>query len=101
MFEPDRLLEGLTSHGVEFVVIGGVAVGVHGVVRATKDLDIVPRPARANDERLAAALRHIHARLLGVDEPDLLPNQPTDADGIAKPGLIFRTAAWLWSPWDT
>jgi hypothetical protein len=86
MFEPDRLLEHLTRREVDFVVIGGVAVGVHGVVRATKDLDIVPRPERANDERLAGALVHINARMLGVDEPSLLPNQPTDPDGLAARG---------------
>lgn len=30
----------LNSHGVEFLVIGGFAVGFHGFVRATGDLDI-------------------------------------------------------------
>ena len=42
MFKPDDLLLALTGAQVEFIVIGGVAVGVHGFTRATKDLDIVP-----------------------------------------------------------
>jgi hypothetical protein len=55
MFEPDDLLLALTDEKVEFVVIGGVAVGVHGFVRATKDLDIVPNHTPGNLTRLAAA----------------------------------------------
>jgi len=86
MFEPDRLLEHLASRDVDFVVIGGIAVGVHGVVRATKDLDIVPRPSPENDKRLADALGELEARMIGVDEPDQLPNQPTDPRGLAERG---------------
>jgi len=44
MFQADELLLALRHASVRFVVIGGVAVGVHGYVRATKDLDIVPDP---------------------------------------------------------
>lgn len=40
----DRLSEG----GVRFVVIGGVAVVTHGVLRTTADVDIVPEPTIDN-----------------------------------------------------
>jgi hypothetical protein len=53
MFEPDDLLFALSQARVRFVVIGGVAVGVHGFVRATEDLDIVPDPDLENLARLA------------------------------------------------
>lgn len=36
-----RLLGDLNAAGVRYVVIGGIAVIRHGVVRATKDLDVV------------------------------------------------------------
>ena len=36
------ILAELNREGVEFLLIGGVAVGFHGYVRATKDVDIVP-----------------------------------------------------------
>jgi predicted nucleotidyltransferase len=42
------ILVELSREGVEFLVIGGVAVGFHGYVRATKDVDIVPAPDPAN-----------------------------------------------------
>ena len=40
-----RFLEILTElhdHGVDFVIVGGVAAALHGGSRATFDLDIVP-----------------------------------------------------------
>jgi hypothetical protein len=53
VFEPDELLLALTRAQIGFIVIGGVAVGVHGFVRATKNLDIVPDPSPENLARLA------------------------------------------------
>jgi len=40
------ILAELSREGVDFLVIGGVAVGFHGHVRATKDVDVVPRSIR-------------------------------------------------------
>ena len=42
MFAPDELIAALSDGGVEYVLIGGLAVGAHGFPRATKDVDIVP-----------------------------------------------------------
>jgi hypothetical protein len=51
------ILERLDEAGVDYIVIGGVAVGFHGYVRATKDLDV--EAARSSDledlERLRQA----------------------------------------------
>jgi hypothetical protein len=38
-----RLLRAFQSPGLETVLIGAAAMGFHGVVRATEDLDIVIR----------------------------------------------------------
>jgi hypothetical protein len=51
-----RLFQLLSGHGVDYVVIGGVAVQVHGHRRTTKDLDLMPAPSPENYRRLAAAL---------------------------------------------
>jgi hypothetical protein len=46
----------LIDHGVDGAVIGGVAVTLHGHVRATSDVDVyVPDPLSAFAERLTAA----------------------------------------------
>jgi hypothetical protein len=57
-----RLLEALARHGVDYVVIGGVATQVHGHRRTTMDLDLTPDPDPANLGRLAAALVELEAR---------------------------------------
>jgi predicted nucleotidyltransferase len=62
------IIERLAEAGVEYIVIGGVAVGFHGYVRATKDLDIVPAPDSGNLERLAAVLRALEAELDGAGD---------------------------------
>jgi len=56
------LLKVLRDHGVEFVVIGGFAVVLHGVERATKDVDVVPEQSRENLARLWDALVALEAR---------------------------------------
>lgn len=91
MFEPDDLLLALSEAQVRFVVIGGVAVGVHGFVRATKDLDIVPDPAPENLARLARLLAEIEARQIGAGEfsPEEFPYDPTDPSQLAE-GANFR-----------
>jgi predicted nucleotidyltransferase len=49
----DELLRRLGDAGVEFVVVGGLAVNAWGVVRGTKDVDVVAAPAAENLKRLA------------------------------------------------
>jgi hypothetical protein len=49
----DQLLARLVQADVRFVVIGGLALGSWGVVRGTKDCDVVPDPAPENLDRLA------------------------------------------------
>jgi len=58
------LLSTLSEADVEFVVIGGIALGLHGGIRTTEDLDIVPSPDTANLDRLCRVLEHLEARLL-------------------------------------
>ena len=58
----DEILRLLIEAGADFVVIGGFAVIAHGYLRATKDIDIVPRPTAENREILEQALIGINAR---------------------------------------
>lgn len=84
--QPLELLRVLREHHVDFLVIGGVAVAAHGYVRATKDVDIVPAPERANLERLLAALRALDARPdIGDFGPEELP-VALDLEGLAHGG---------------
>ena len=69
------LLVVLARHEVQHVVIGGVAVGMHGAPRATKDLDIVPLSTPENLARLWDALASIDARPKELEgfRPEELP----------------------------
>jgi hypothetical protein len=67
-FNVTGLLRRLVDGGVDFLVIGGVAVVAQASPRFTKDLDIVYSPDRDNLERLGAVLTSIHARLRGIDD---------------------------------
>ncbi len=49
----DELLVRLAQANARFVVVGGLALGSWGVVRGTKDCDVVPDPARENLDVLA------------------------------------------------
>ena len=56
-----ELLRALTRHGVEFVVVGGVAAQVHGWRGATIDLDITVSIDDTNVTRLNRALASVGA----------------------------------------
>lgn len=62
------LLHRLSEGGVDYVVVGGVAVAVQGYGRATKDLDITYATDPANLEALGEVLVAAEARLRGVPE---------------------------------
>ncbi len=47
----------LISHQVEFLLIGGHAVGYYGYVRATADMDIWVRSDAGNASRIVSAIR--------------------------------------------
>jgi predicted nucleotidyltransferase len=64
------ILRELVEAGVEFLLIGGVAVGYHGHIRATKDVDVVPASDRENLQRLAEVLKRLDARVEGAEEFD-------------------------------
>jgi len=49
----DQLLVRLVGADIRFVLVGGLALGSWGVVRGTKDCDIVPDPTPENLEKLA------------------------------------------------
>ena len=66
-FRPTALIHALVQAGVDFVVIGGVAVVVQASPRFTRDLDISYATDTANLERLGTLLVSLDARLRGVE----------------------------------
>lgn len=86
-FDPVAMLRALTEHGVEFLVVGGIAARLRGAPLLTQDVDITPATDRANLERLAGALADLEAKLRTATEPEGV-RFPFD------PGLLESGSVW-------
>ena len=98
------LLAEFVREKVEFVLIGGYAVGRYTKPRATKDLDLLVAGSTINLDRVARALERFgapknvvaHARTLEADEVLYLGHDPVRvdvlrrADGIDTEATIAR-----------
>jgi hypothetical protein len=74
-----RVLRAFEKSGLEYVLIGAAAMGFHGLVRATEDLDLFIRATPENVEKLRAALREAYESDPHIDEissADLLGEYP-------------------------
>ena len=67
-----KVIESLNQSGVEYAIFGGVALNLHGIVRATEDIDVFVRPDKENIARLRRALRAVW------DDPEI--DQISDQD---------------------
>lgn len=83
-FPPDfsEFLRLLTDHQVEYLLVGGFAVAIHGYPRATADMDIWVARHRRNAEKLVACLRDF-----GFDSSDLRPETFDPADRVVRMGV--------------
>jgi hypothetical protein len=70
----EELVRAFIDGGVEFVVIGGLAVAWYCIDRQADDMDLLVNPTSENSKRIARALDGLH--MSGFS-----------ADSFAKPGL--------------
>jgi hypothetical protein len=67
------------AEGLEYVLIGATAMGFHGVIRATEDVDLLIRATEPNIERLRRAFRKAYDDDSHIDEispADLMGDYP-------------------------
>lgn len=57
----ESLVSELNTHGVEYIIVGAYAVGYHGYLRGTGDLDILVKPSPENAVKVSAALKEFAA----------------------------------------
>jgi hypothetical protein len=69
------VLKALDAQRVEYVLIGGVAIGLHGFERATNDIDLFVRPVERNVASLRQALHSV------FDDPSIEEITATDLAG--------------------
>ena len=72
-FDPLRALRTLNEHDVRYVLIGGYASSVLGAPIMTNDVDLCYERTAGNMDRLAAALRALHAKLRVARVDEELP----------------------------
>jgi len=74
-----RVLRAFQDHKLEYVLIGATAMGFHGLVRATEDVDLVIRPTSENVERLRKAFQDAYSddpNIQDIRTEDLLGDYP-------------------------
>lgn len=94
-----ELVACLNARGVRFLVIGGYAVGYHGYIRATTDMDLAVDPAPDNAARVAAALKDfagVEVDPAQIKERTLieLGRDPNSVDIITTMKGLTWEAAW-------
>lgn len=94
-FQLKPILAALAEANIDYVVVGGLAVILHGHLRATRDLDLVIGLDRANCERAIAALAATGLRpRLPVRFEDLADSE-IRADWFLRRNMIVLQ---LWDP---
>jgi hypothetical protein len=97
-----EFVEFCEAHEVRYLIIGGYAVGFHGHVRYTKDLDVWVEPTVGNAELLLAALDEFGFRSLGLTTSDLtspdtviqLGYPPNRIDLLTEPSGVTFEECW-------
>ncbi|MBM4342154.1 MAG: nucleotidyltransferase [Deltaproteobacteria bacterium] len=95
------LLEAFAAQGVQYLVVGGYAVGAHDVPRFTKDIDLLIDATPENRDRCTLALQEFGApdavvaamRDAGPDDVVWLGQPPLRIDLLQSiPGIDFAQA---------
>jgi hypothetical protein len=86
-----RLLETLTTHHVNDIIIGGFAATAHGSAFLTVDLDVVYERTPTNVRRLVAALEPLSPYLRGA--PPGLPFRLDEQTIFSGLNFTLRTSA--------
>ena len=94
-----EVLRALAREGVDYVLVGAVALGIHGLVRATEDVDLFIRPDGGNVERLKRALRSVwdDPEIAGITAQDLAGEYPTVRYGPPGEGFVIDLLSRLGS----
>lgn len=72
----------LNSHGVEYLLVGGYAVGYYGYPRATADMDIWVARTPQNADKLVTVLKEF-----GFDVPELSPELFLKENQVIRMGV--------------
>lgn len=83
----------LNTAGVKYIVVGAFALALHGVVRATKDIDILIEATLDNAQRALRALEALPGRIARELDPAEVVTKPITIIGD-DPRVDLLTLAW-------
>ena len=97
-----EFVEFCERHEIRYLIVGGYAVGVHGHVRYTKDLDVWVEPTLENAGRVVRVLADFGFGSLGLSEDDFLePGNviqlgypPNRLDLLTQPSGVVFSECW-------
>src|ERR1035437_8737919 len=93
--EAKRILAAFEREGVEYVMVGSMAMAAQGVVRATRDVDFFVAATAANVEHLRRALRGLYKNDPNVDQiraEDLAGDYPAIEYVPTRCSLLARSS---------
>jgi hypothetical protein len=70
-FDPERILDALAEHEVEYVIVGASQCKHTDTCARRSIIDVFPKPERSNLARLAGALNALDARVLNPGDEGL------------------------------
>ncbi len=75
-----ELLRGLFANDIRYLLVGGLAVNLHGIPRVTHDVDIIIAMERKNILKLNKLLKGLGYK----------PRLPVDPDDLANPATVVN-----------
>jgi hypothetical protein len=96
------VIRAFEREGVEYILVGGVAVNIHGIVRTTEDVDFFVRATPANVERIRAALRSLWSdpHIAEITAEDLAGEYQTIRYGPPSGDITIDLLAGLGTAWQ-
>ena len=87
-----EFIESLNSNGVDYLVVGAVALAYHGFPRYTGDLDVLVRNSPDNAKRLESALTEFGMAGLGLKAADFVESYRVVQLGVAPNRIDLLTS---------
>ena len=73
-----ELLKELFDRQIQYLIVGGLAVNLHGIPRVTQDIDIIILMTKSNIKKLNSVLKEL----------DYIPRLPINPDDLMNPEIV-------------
>jgi hypothetical protein len=82
-------IKALNNHQVEYILVGGYSVILHGYARNTGDMDIWVNPTMDNYNRLAKSFHEFGMPVFDMTEKNFLYNESFDVFTFGRPPVCI------------